>query len=242
MSDVALSAAPLDDASPADVVLQVSRVHFPVTTLGYGRRVGIWTQGCSIRCAGCISRDTWAPDPARAVAVEALVASLTPWLAGADGVTISGGEPFDQPAALAALLPALRAACAGDLLVYSGHSAERLEAEHVDLLAHVDVLISDPYVAATGATRALRGSDNQRLWRRTPLARTRYPVGLDQTLAEGPRRLDVHLEAAGDTIWMAGIPGRGDLARLRAALAARGLSLETSQHAGDDAHASTSLP
>lgn len=37
----------------------LSRLHFPVTTLGPGRRIGVWFQGCSIRCAGCISRDTW---------------------------------------------------------------------------------------------------------------------------------------------------------------------------------------
>ncbi|WP_461325238.1 4Fe-4S cluster-binding domain-containing protein [Bradyrhizobium diazoefficiens] len=39
--------------------ISVSRIHFPVTTLGPGRRLGIWFQGCSIRCPGCISMDTW---------------------------------------------------------------------------------------------------------------------------------------------------------------------------------------
>ena len=39
----------------------VSRLHFPVTTLGPGRRAAIWLQGCSIHCRGCVSRDTWAP-------------------------------------------------------------------------------------------------------------------------------------------------------------------------------------
>ncbi|MCT5046402.1 radical SAM protein, partial [Pseudomonas aeruginosa] len=27
--------------------------------MGTGRRLGIWFQGCSIRCPGCISADTW---------------------------------------------------------------------------------------------------------------------------------------------------------------------------------------
>ena len=40
--------------------IALSRIHFPVTTLGPGRRIGIWFQGCSIRCPGCISMDTWA--------------------------------------------------------------------------------------------------------------------------------------------------------------------------------------
>src|SRR3546814_9784731 len=42
--------------------IAVSRLHFPVTALGPGRRIGLWLQGCSIRCPGCISVDTWAHD------------------------------------------------------------------------------------------------------------------------------------------------------------------------------------
>ncbi|HAU1321526.1 TPA: radical SAM protein, partial [Legionella pneumophila] len=41
------------------MMIYISRVHFPVTTLGPGHRIGIWFQGCSIRCPGCISTDTW---------------------------------------------------------------------------------------------------------------------------------------------------------------------------------------
>ena len=66
--------------------IALNKVHFPITTLGHGRRVGIWTQGCSIHCPGCISRDTWEPDDARAVEVATLLESLAPWLAEADGV------------------------------------------------------------------------------------------------------------------------------------------------------------
>jgi anaerobic ribonucleoside-triphosphate reductase activating protein len=50
----------------------LNRVHFPVTALGPGRRIGIWLQGCLIRCPGCMSLDTWAPAGTR-IAVAGLL-------------------------------------------------------------------------------------------------------------------------------------------------------------------------
>ena len=74
----------------------VSRLHYPVTTLGPGRRVGVWLQGCSIRCAGCISPDTW-DSHVNLTSTEQLARALAVWSPEADGLTVSGGEPFDQP-------------------------------------------------------------------------------------------------------------------------------------------------
>ncbi|MEX0827366.1 MAG: 4Fe-4S cluster-binding domain-containing protein, partial [Haliea sp.] len=91
-----------------ETVLQLSRVHFPVTALGPGRRIGIWFQGCSIRCSGCISLDTW-DDKKGLTSVENFMAEVYEWVAKADGVTISGGEPFDQVHALERLLVEFRA-------------------------------------------------------------------------------------------------------------------------------------
>jgi anaerobic ribonucleoside-triphosphate reductase activating protein len=78
--------------------IALSRLHFPVTTLGPGRRIGIWLQGCSIRCPGCISADTWAAAQGQTT-TEAVVDAIILWLPDAEGITVSGGEPFDQPEA-----------------------------------------------------------------------------------------------------------------------------------------------
>ena len=127
--------------------IAVNKAHFPVTVLGPGRRIGIWLQGCSIGCKGCVSQDTWARDAGR----EMTVAQLLSWCrevgGGAlDGVTISGGEPFDQPQALAALLDGLirwRADSAADfdILCYSGYPFARLQKAHEKLLRKLDALI-----------------------------------------------------------------------------------------------------
>lgn len=206
--------------------ITINKLHFPVTTLGYGRRVGIWTQGCSIHCPGCVSRDTWDAEPRHRIALDELLAGCAGWLAEADGVTISGGEPFDQPDALRELLKLLRVRQAGDLLVFSGYPHERLFAEHADILTLADVLISEPFVAQAGQTLALRGSDNQRVFLLTPLARKRYPTDLDQRAWDPQRRIDLMLE--GDDIWMAGIPEPGAMAKLREKLRALGYDTVTS--------------
>jgi anaerobic ribonucleoside-triphosphate reductase activating protein len=200
-------------------------VHFPVTALGPGRRIGIWFQGCSIRCPGCMSRDTWAA-ARETISVASLLRSITPWLGAADGVTISGGEPFDQPAALSGLLQRLRAV--GDLpvLLYSGFSYECLRERHPQALSLIDVLISEPFDAAQAVGAPLRGSANQRV-----SCLTERGVALWQQAEadwrERGSRLDLITEPDG-SVWLAGVPGPGDLDRLGQRLSAAGIRAHTS--------------
>ena len=198
-----------------------------MTTLGFGRRVGIWTQGCSIRCPGCISRDTWDHDEERVTTVELLSTVVSPWLTAADGVTISGGEPFDQSQALAELIRGVRRVNNGDILVFSGYAQEALFTEHLEIIQMIDVLVSDPYRPDSGTTLALRGSDNQRISILTALGRARYPAGLNFEPWAARRRLDLFFE--GDAVWMAGIPQAGEMAHLREELARRGVVCKTSE-------------
>ncbi|HEX6002106.1 MAG TPA: 4Fe-4S single cluster domain-containing protein [Hyphomicrobiaceae bacterium] len=205
--------------------LGLSRVHFPITALGPGRRIGIWFQGCSIRCAGCMSRDTWGA-ARETISVAALLQSITPWVSAADGVTVSGGEPFDQPTALLGLLKGLRAA--GDLpvLVYSGFPYDRLRERHPLLLPFIDVLISEPFDGRQAVSAPLRGSANQRV-----SCLTERGVALWQQAEAGWReqgsRLDLIAERDG-SVWLAGVPGPGDLDRLDRRLGAAGIRAHTS--------------
>ena len=206
--------------------IAINKVHFPVTTLGYGRRVGIWTQGCSIRCPGCISRDTWEHDEKRVTTVDRLATAVSPWLIAADGVTVSGGEPFDQPEALGELIRGVRKLNNGDILVFSGYAQDVLLSEHREIIELIDVLVSEPYRPDSGTTLTLRGSDNQRISILTDLGRARYSAGLDVEPWAARRRLDLFFE--GDAVWMAGIPQAGEMAHLRDELARRGVACNTS--------------
>jgi anaerobic ribonucleoside-triphosphate reductase activating protein len=208
--------------------LSLSRMHFPVTTLGPGRRIGIWFQGCSIRCPGCISADTWGPGHRR-LSLEQLLEQITPWLHEAEGITISGGEPFDQFDALRSLLEGLRRLSELDILVYSGYSLEQLDEPLLQTKGLIDALISDPFIEALSQTMALRGSDNQRLSLLTPLGRARLGQ-YERLLGPTDKALDLMFDESG-SVWMAGIPRRDDLLRLRDLLHEQGHHLQISAHA-----------
>ena len=215
----------------AEATVQLNKAHFPVTVLGPGRRIGLWLQGCSIHCPGCLSRDTWAPDPARAVSVAALLQWCREASGGRpDGVTISGGEPFDQPEALGALLDALvrwrtRARLDFDILCYSGRAHAWLARRHPRLLARLDALVAEPYVESLPATRLWRGSANQPLLPLSARGRARYAPWLEAPAEAGGRRLQLAVD--GERAWFVGIPGRGDLDAAAGLCAARGLALDS---------------
>lgn len=206
--------------------ISLSRLHFPVSALGPGRRIGIWFQGCSIRCPGCISADTWAATKPSST-VHDVLAAIRPWLATADGITISGGEPFDQTVALEVLLRCLRAESAGDILVFSGYPLEALHAHLSRMRGLIDAIVSDPFERTATQSLRLRGSDNQRLTFLTPLGLQCF-AAYQTSRDDRDRHLDVSFDDAG-SVWFAGIPDRDDFVRLNAWLTARGHRVATSE-------------
>lgn len=205
----------------------VSRIHFPITTLGPGRRLGVWLQGCSIRCPGCISVDTWDRGVGE-VGLDGLLEAVALHAHKADGLTVSGGEPFDQPDALAALLREWRELSDRSALVFTGRELVDIAPWLERNPGLVDAVMAGPFRSDLPQTLALRGSDNQRLHTLTPLG---AELSMFDRPADGSdRRLDVMFDEDGDA-WMAGIPARGDLARLRRALTAAGHRAATSADA-----------
>jgi anaerobic ribonucleoside-triphosphate reductase activating protein len=205
----------------------IARTHFPVTALGPGRRIGVWFQGCSIRCPGCMARDTW--DAALGQHLE--LDELLEWIRSvpdvtATGVTISGGEPFDQPDALASLVRWLRVSyCTPDqdILVFSGHSLEQLLRDHAQTLEYVDALVSEPFISDRPLEKPMRwrGSSNQILAALSDLGRRRY-----DPLRDAASLGELQIGVSEGRLWMIGVPRPGDLARLEASLAQKGVVLE----------------
>lgn len=210
--------------------IAINKAHYPVTVLGPGRRIGLWVQGCSIGCKGCVSMDTWPTDASRAMPIAELLA----WCrkvsaAGLDGITISGGEPFDQAQALETLLQGLlqwrkRSRLAFDILCYSGYPMKTLQQRHPQVLALLDAIIPEPYVEALEPTGLWRGSANQVL---VPLSARGHSV-YDElaTAPQGAGNKRMQLAVEGGKIWMIGIPARGDMEKVEALCQSRGLSLQ----------------
>jgi pyruvate-formate lyase-activating enzyme len=87
-----------------------------------------------------------------------------------DGVSILGGEPFQQPEGLLALVRALRARGCDHILCYSGYTHRALrrrgERRHTmdAVLAEIDMLVDGPFVAALADDAGpWTGSGNQRV-------------------------------------------------------------------------------
>lgn len=145
----------------------IGRVLSPVHSLGPGNRVCLWTQGCSKKCDGCISPDL--QNPCGIDVNESCLAELMGRIAQKNeclGLTISGGDPFEQADALLKLLKLVRNQF-DDILVYTGFRLKEIVDGVVGetgkkCLEYIDVLIDGQYIKALNSPDCvLRGSRNQ---------------------------------------------------------------------------------
>lgn len=131
---------------------------------GLGLRFTVFVQGCGHHCVGCHNPQTHDPLGGKEMRTEDIIAEMgsNPLT---DGLTLSGGEPFDQAEDCLTLA---RAAHARGLNVwaYSGYRYEQLLSDPAKaaLLREADVLIDGPFVLAERSLALRwRGSRNQRV-------------------------------------------------------------------------------
>ncbi|MDR0434383.1 MAG: 4Fe-4S cluster-binding domain-containing protein [Gracilibacteraceae bacterium] len=132
---------------------------------GPGLRLAVFCQGCPRRCPGCHNPGAWDENGGYWLDTAEILAAArrNPLLTG---ITLTGGEPFLQATAAAALAAAAKAR---DLHIatYTGYTWEELLAgppEWLELLRQTDLLIDGPFVARKRDIDLLfRGSANQRL-------------------------------------------------------------------------------
>ncbi len=130
---------------------------------GPGIRTVVWFQGCSLKCPGCFNPDTHAFLPNKLIEVEELAKNIFAQGSEIEGVTISGGEPFDQVEGLAQLTKTIKANADLSVVLFSGYTFEQITniAGHSEVLASIDVLIAGPFDKSKLQQKSLAGSSNK---------------------------------------------------------------------------------
>ena len=148
-------------------MMRIAQIIAPIKSLGPGERIGLWVQGCHRNCEGCISPEyqgesgTDIPTTLLAQIIKDI--QLREKI---DKITISGGEPFEQPEELKNLLREIREGFS-DVLLYTGFELKEIALglcgeSGKEALEYIDVLIDSPYIdALNNKESALKGSDNQ---------------------------------------------------------------------------------
>jgi anaerobic ribonucleoside-triphosphate reductase activating protein len=130
--------------------------------LGPFERVGVWFQGCSIRCKNCFVPELWSFKPNKMFSANELFKEVEKFKL--KEITLSGGEPFDQDKKeFYKFLKILRKNEYG-IWVYSGYTIEELiERGFYKHLKLIDVLVDGRYVDDLNNNEVWKGSSNQRI-------------------------------------------------------------------------------
>ncbi len=134
---------------------------------GPGNRCVIWLQGCSLGCEGCCNPDLQSQEGGRLDSVDTVFKMIRSAAKNTDGVTISGGEPFQQPAALYELLRKIKTETTLSVFVFSGYQKEKIQSDPLRnrCLPWIDVILYGPYIpSAPPAWGRFCASENQGLW------------------------------------------------------------------------------
>jgi anaerobic ribonucleoside-triphosphate reductase activating protein len=150
--------------------MKIDRILYPITSLGPGDRLAIWTVGCDRRCADCANPELWSGGDNKNIETAEINNLLKKIANGRpiDGITITGGDPLYQAAELAVLLPGLRA-LSGDILLYTGFTYNEAEATlpapvWAIIRKNVSVIVDGPYIESLNDNIcAMRGSVNQNI-------------------------------------------------------------------------------
>jgi anaerobic ribonucleoside-triphosphate reductase activating protein len=164
-----LDASEMHSAATAElgaVELNLHHVLPQSSAHGPGVRCVLWVQGCSLACPGCCSPGSHDAASGSPVPVEDLLRRLEEAQSRIDGVTLSGGEPLEQPAALLELLHGLRARTRLSVVLSTGYELAEVEAQPLGprILARVDVVIAGRFVRALAVENPLIGSSNRRVY------------------------------------------------------------------------------
>ena len=135
-------------------------------TDGPGIRFVVFCQGCPHHCEGCHNKETWSYDGGKLVSIDKILNAIDQ-NGLINGVTFSGGEPFEQAHQFLKLAKEIRKRNL-DIMIYTGYKYEDLKAKNdpdIDELIHLsDYIVDGPFeLDKRDISLKFRGSTNQRI-------------------------------------------------------------------------------
>ena len=196
-------------------LLQVDRIQEKTRALGPGCRAVVWFHGCSRGCPGCVaaemnSRNDFETCPPLQLAER--ICSIE----GIEGVTLSGGEPMEQPTeALAEFLQLVQVRTGLSIMLYTGYLLDELKQMpgKPEILNMLDILVDGPYMQDLDHGELWRGSSNQTIHMLT----NRYASLEDELSMCKGRPMEFDILQSGD-LRFTGIPPRDFRKKLEAEL------------------------
>lgn len=148
------------------MTLQVAGFLEHSTVNGEGLRSVLFVSGCHHACPGCQNEAMQSPTYGEAIEIDAIFKRIMKNRPIIDGVTFSGGEPFDQSQALLNLAKRLKKEGL-TIWCYSGYTYAALKKhpEKKALLDRIDVLVDGPFMKQYyNENLKYKGSTNQHIY------------------------------------------------------------------------------
>jgi anaerobic ribonucleoside-triphosphate reductase activating protein len=126
-------------------------------------RTSIYMAGYNHHCPGCHNPASWNPLGGEERTLDELMQVIA---YNEAPVTLSGGDPLQQPAGTRALIQRIKRELGYNVWCYTGYTWEEIVASPVllDVVRELDVLVDGPFIMAErDIALRFRGSRNQRL-------------------------------------------------------------------------------
>ena len=164
---------------------------------GPGKRWVLWTQGCTLACKSCWNTQTWAKHGGKEISISTLVESIT-CQEDIEGITILGGEPFQQLDGIAELIKSVKQ-LGLTVMLYTGYE----KAEFNDLMWQC--FNSSDLVIAGRYRHDLR--DVGLIWRGSTNQILESPTGYyDVTKFEESQEVEIHIDHETNEVTLTGYP------------------------------------
>ena len=189
-------------------MIKISHYIENTRVLGPFIRSALWVHGCNRSCKGCIAQDMNTQVP-KNYEIEEL-AKVFLGIESAEGITISGGEPFLQAGGLCELVSKIRAHRDYGVIVYTGNTYEELlecdDSNVREFLSQIDILIDGSYIQELDDGVPYRGSSNQRIM----LLSDRYKNCYEDYYLKGTKR-NIEIKVTGENVYLTGVPSKNGL-------------------------------